>query len=92
VEVEDKLRSLDCIAQSAVIGTPDPKRPGSDIVNLHVELTDAAKQRDPEVVRQEIVDFCRANMAAFKVPKQIVLLDSIPLTAVGKIDKKALRA
>ncbi|MBK6581887.1 MAG: AMP-binding protein [Gammaproteobacteria bacterium] len=92
VEVEDKLKSLDCIAQSALIGTPDTRRPGNDIVNLHVELTAAAKLRDPEVVRREIFDFCRANMATFKVPKQIVLLDAIPLTAVGKIDKKALRA
>ncbi len=61
-------------------------------MNLHVELTAAAKLRNPEVVRREIFDFCRANMATFKVPKQIVLLDAIPLTAVGKIDKKALRA
>ena len=92
VEVEDKLKALDCVAQSAVIGTPDSKRPGSDIVNLYVEPSAAAKLREPEHVRQEIIDFCRANMAAYKVPKQVVLIDSIPLTAVGKIDKKALRA
>jgi long-chain acyl-CoA synthetase len=92
VELEDKLKSLDCIAQSAVIGTPDTRRPGNDIVNLYVELDAEAKRRDPETVRREINDFCRANMAAYKVPKNIVLIEAIPLTPVGKIDKKALRA
>ena len=61
-------------------------------MNLYVELSAGAKLRDPERVRREIIDFCRANMAAFKVPKQIVLLDAIPLPAVGKIAKKSLRA
>jgi len=31
-------------------------------------------------------------MAAYKVPKQIIFIDAIPLTPVGKIDKKKLRA
>lgn len=92
VEVEDKLSSLDFIAMSAVIGSPDPKRPGSEIVNLYVELTPKAKLTDHDKIKKDIVDFCRAEMAAYKVPKIIHILDAIPLTAVGKIDKKALRA
>jgi long-chain acyl-CoA synthetase len=92
VELEDKLKELDCIAQSAVIGTPDAARPGNDVVNLYVELAPAARSRDPDAVRAEIVAFCRENMAPYKVPRNVVLIDQIPLTAVGKIDKKALRA
>jgi len=92
VEVEDKLKGLDCIAESAVVGTPDEKRPGNDIVNLYVELTAEAKGRDVEVVVKEIQEYCRANMAAYKVPKVIYVIDAIPLTPVGKIDKKLLRA
>lgn len=91
VEVEDKLSALDFIALSALIGSPDAKRPGSEIVNLYVELTPDAKQRNPEQVREEILEFCRAEMSAYKVPKRIHLVDTIPLTAVGKIDKKVLR-
>jgi len=89
VEVEDKLCSLPEIASCAIIGTPDEKRPGNDVVNLYVELSSDG-QNNPDV-KETIIAFCRENMAAYKVPKIIHLIDVIPLTAVGKIDKKALR-
>ena len=91
VEVENELAELDCIALSALIGSPDEQRPGSEIVNLYVQLTEEAKQRDADEVRQEILDFCRANLAKYKVPKVIELIDEIPLTGPGKVDKKVLR-
>ena len=92
VEVEDKLQALDCVASSAVIGTADAARPGNDVVNLYVELTPAAAKRDPAGVEKEILAFCRQNMAPYKVPKVLRFIEQIPLTSVGKIDKKALRA
>ena len=91
VEVEDKLQALDCIATSAVIGTVDAARPGNDIVNLYVELTPSPGKRDTEEVKAQIIAFCRENMAPYKVPKLIHIIDQIPLTGVGKVDKKALR-
>ena len=89
VEVEDKLCSMAEIASCAIIGTPDQKRPGNDVVNLYVELAPAG-QNNPDV-KDAIIAFCRENMAAYKIPKVIHIIDQIPLTAVGKIDKKALR-
>lgn len=91
VEVEDKLKSLPDIAQCAIIGYPDRDRPGNDVVNLFVEKTPQCTASDDEL-RQGITEFCRANMAPYKVPKRIHFIDAIPLTPVGKIDKKALRA
>ncbi len=91
VEVEDKLSALDFIACSALIGSPDPNRAGSEVVNLYVELTPEARQLDPDKVRDDIIEFCRAEMAPYKVPKAIHIVDTIPLTPVGKIDKKVLR-
>ena len=91
VEVEDKLSALEFIACSALIGSPDTNRPGSEVVNLYVELTQQARQLDHDKIRADIVAFCRTEMAAYKVPKVIHILDAIPLTPVGKIDKKALR-
>ena len=91
VEVEDKLSALEFIANSALVGSPDANRPGSEVVNLYVELTPEAKQADPELIRTQILEFCRAEMSAYKVPKIVHLVDAIPLTPVGKIDKKALR-
>ena len=92
VEVEDKLAKLDFIACSALVGSPDVNRAGSEVVNLYVELTPEARQLDPDQVRADILEFCRAEMAPYKVPKVIRLVDAIPLTPVGKIDKKVLRA
>ncbi|MFQ5982049.1 MAG: class I adenylate-forming enzyme family protein [Woeseiaceae bacterium] len=92
VEVEDKLQSLDFIAQCAVIATPDEKRPGNDVVNLYVELEPESKDMEPVTVEREITAFCHSNMAPYKVPKVIHLIDEIPLTPIGKIDKKVLRS
>jgi len=92
VEVEDKLAALPMVAGSAVIGTPDTKRLGNDIVNLYVELAPDYKDRDQEELKSKLTSWIRENMAAYKVPKKIVFIDAIPLTPVGKIDKKKLRA
>jgi long-chain acyl-CoA synthetase len=92
VEVESKLKELAFIELCALIGLPDEKRPGNDIVSLHVQLTEAAKQRDRGEIEQEILAFCRATMAPYKVPRSVHFHDALPLTAVGKLDKKALRA
>lgn len=92
VEVEDKLGSLPMVAGSAVIGTPDLKRPGNDIVNLYVALTPDYKTRDEDELKTELTAWIRKNMAAYKVPKKITFIEAIPLTPVGKINKKKLRA
>ena len=92
VEVEDKLASLPMVAGSAVIGTPDTKRLGNDIVNLYVALSPDYRGRDEDELRTELIAWIRENMAAYKVPKKITFIDAIPLTPIGKIDKKKLRA
>jgi long-chain acyl-CoA synthetase len=91
VEVESKLAELEFIELSAVIGHPDEKRPGNDIVNLYIQLKAEAKTQDQAQLRDQILAFCREHMAAYKVPKHIHFHDALPLTAVGKLDKKALR-
>jgi len=91
VEIEDKLKALPQIAESAIIGTPDAARPGNDIVNLYVELTSDYKDHDEGTLRTDILTFIRENMAPYKVPRHIHFIDAVPLTPVGKIDKKALR-
>ena len=91
VELEDKLNDLDFVSNTAVVGAVDKARPGSDIVNLFVELAADAKDRDHEELKSELTAFCRKTMSPYKVPKVIHIIDAIPLTPVGKIDKKVLR-
>lgn len=91
VEVEEKLCSLPEVSVCAIVGAADTSRPGNDIVHLYVELSSKHTQDSPDDVRDKIIQFCRETMAPYKVPKHIHFIDSIPLTVVGKIDKKALR-
>lgn len=91
VELEDKLNDLEFIANSAVIGVADEVRPGNDIVNVFIELTEDFKQADQADLEAQLVAFCRENMSPYKVPKKVHFIDAIPLTAIGKLDKKVLR-
>lgn len=91
IEIENKLSHLDCIERAAVVGSPDLKRPGNDIVNLFVQLASEFERDDADSLNQRITDYCRANMAPYKVPKNIVFIAEIPMTAVGKVDKKLMR-
>jgi long-chain acyl-CoA synthetase len=92
VEVEDKLSALPSVEMSAVVGQPDKDRPGNDIVNLFVQLSADHSSRDQDKLRDEIMEYFAANMAVYKKPKVIHFVDAIPLTPIGKIDKKALRS
>ena len=91
IEVEDTLSKLDCVELSAVVGTPDKNRPGNDVVNLFVQLNPKDVEKDKAVLKIEIIAFCRGNMSPYKVPKHIFFVDQLPVTAVGKLDKKVMR-
>lgn len=90
-EVEEKLYEHPAIEFCAVVGLPNPKRPGTDLVKLVVQLSQAYEDVDHETIRRELLDFCRENFTPYKVPRLIDVVESMPLTAVGKVDKKALR-
>ena len=92
LELLPLLEANPAVELCALIGAKDPQRPGNDIVHLHVQLTADGKARPQADVDQEIMAFCRATMAPYKVPKKVIFHDALPLTAVGKLDKKALRA
>ncbi len=90
VEVESKLQALPFVEMSAVVGRPDTDRPGNDVVQVYIQRNDSEPPND-EAQKAQIIEYCRANMAPYKVPKEIFFVDAIPLTSVGKIDKKSLR-
>lgn len=92
VEVEGKLKDLPFIEHAALIGVPDPGKPGNEVVNLFVQRAQAHRDDDIEVLQQKILEFCRANMAPYKIPKRVHFIAAMPLTAVGKLDKKLLRS
>ena len=75
----------------AIVGLPDEKRPGNDIVKAVVQKTKDVEDQDAAVLEKGILDYCRLNMAPYKVPRLMEFVKEIPLTAVGKVDKKVLR-
>ena len=90
-EVEEKLYEHPAIEFCAIIGVPNVERPGTDVVKLVVQLSDGHKDRDRDALKGEIVSFARENLSPYKVPKILEFVDQIPLTVVGKVDKKKLR-
>jgi long-chain acyl-CoA synthetase len=75
----------------AIIGIPNLQRPGSEMVKLVVQKSQAFKDQPEETLKQDILNYARENLSPYKVPKTIDFMDSLTLTPVGKVDKKALR-
>lgn len=84
-EVEEVLASHPAVAEVGVAGVPDPFQ--GEAVHAWVVL------RDGETANQaELRQFCRQSLTAYKVPRQIQFVDSLPKTAVGKILRRELSA
>ena len=90
-EVEDKLYKHPAIEMCALIGLPNPERPDSEIVKLVVQKSAAYADKPDEDIRQELDAFAREKLSPYKVPKVYEFVEAIPLTSVGKVNKKAMR-
>jgi acyl-CoA synthetase (AMP-forming)/AMP-acid ligase II len=85
-EVESILAGHPSVGQSAVVGVPD-ERMGEVPVAFVVPVVGS----DP-VGEQELIEWARARMANFKVPRQVRFVEALPLNASGKVLKHELRA
>jgi len=90
-QIEETLYELPMIEFCAIIGLPNKERPGSELVKAVIQLKSHEKSRDKKELEKEIIAHCRENLAPYKIPRIVEFVDAIPLTAVGKVDKKALR-
>jgi acyl-CoA synthetase (AMP-forming)/AMP-acid ligase II len=84
-EIENALRRHPDIADAAVIGVPD-ERLGEVGMAFIVLRSGAATSAD------EIIAWSRDQMANYKVPRVVEIVDALPLNATGKVEKKELRA
>lgn len=84
-DVEDALLTHPDIIGAAVVGRPDDAH-GEEVVAF-VALRAGATVTEPE-----IREYARARLAATKYPREVHIIDAIPLTSVGKTDRKTLRA
>jgi fatty-acyl-CoA synthase len=84
-EIEDVLSQHPAVAAVAVVGEADER--WGETVCAAVQLVGGAACTD-----QELVEYCKDRLAAYKKPRRIVFVDSLPRTASGKIQKFVLRS
>lgn len=83
-EVEDVLYGHAAVREAAVVGVPDEYR--GETVHAFVSLQPGAT-----VTENELIAFCRSQMAAYKYPRAVFFVDELPKTASGKILRRELR-
>jgi len=86
-EIEDCLIKHPAVAMAAVVGVPDAVR--TEIVKAFIVL-------NPEIapaanLESEIKEFVRTRLAAHEYPRQIEFVETLPMTATGKIIRRELR-
>jgi long-chain acyl-CoA synthetase len=83
-EVEDVLYGHPAVREAAVVGVPDEYR--GETVKAFVSLRPGVSATE-----QELIDYCKATMAAYKYPRSVEFIDELPKTTTGKILRRELR-
>ena len=83
IEVEEVISKHPKVKQASVIGVPD---------HHWGEAVTAVVVAEEGCSEEELIEHCRDKMAKYMRPKKIVFQSQLPLTTVGKVDKKTLRA
>jgi long-chain acyl-CoA synthetase len=86
VEVEDVIREVDVVTEAAVIGVEDPAT--VEAVVAYVVPADGA---DAASVADAVREHCAVRLARFKQPSRVEVVDQLPLTVTGKVQKGRLR-
>jgi long-chain acyl-CoA synthetase len=83
-EVEDVLQGHPAVAQAAVVGIPD------DVMGEEIKAF-VVLQQDESIEAEELIEYARSKVAAYKYPRYIEFRTELPKDAAGKVIKRQLR-
>lgn len=83
-EIEEQIAAVGGVLEVGVIGVPDEKT--GERVQAYVMAA------VPAPTEGEILAHCRTNLTAYKIPKEIIFVDELPKSPIGKILRRTLRA
>ena len=86
-EIEDCLMKHPAVGMAAAVGIPDEVR--TEIVKAFIVLSPGTEAS--EELAQEIQNFVRERLAAYEYPREVEFIESLPMTATGKIMRKELK-
>src|SRR4029077_17148224 len=84
-EIENLLLGHPAVGRVAVVGMPDPRL--GEVGMAFVVVAPGA-----ELPLDELIEWARAAMANYKVPRAVEIVDDLPVNAAGKVEKDTLRA
>ena len=79
IEIDEVLLSHECVSEAVAFGVPH---------SVHGEEPVAAVVLKNDISERELINFCKEKIATFKVPRKIHIVESIPRTATGKIQRR----
>jgi long-chain acyl-CoA synthetase len=82
-EIENVIACFDKVLEIAAIGVPDES--GGEVVKIFVV------KKDSTLTKQELMAYCKENLTGYKCPRQIIFVDDLPKTNIGKVLRRELR-
>ena len=84
VEIENELMAHPSIREAAVVGVPHPRWSERPLACVVLETGQS-------LTKDEVLDYVRPRLAKWQIPDDVVFIDEVPKTSVGKFSKKTLR-
>ena len=86
-QIEEVIERHEAVVDCSVIGVPHPYK--VEVAKAYIALKQGYK--DTPKLRQELLDLCKKNLAAYSVPKEFEFRKSLPKTMIGKVDFRKLQ-
>ncbi len=83
-DIDEVMFTHPKVLRAATVGVPDPKR--GETVKVFI-----VPNPGETITEQEVIDYCKERLTPYKVPRLVEIVPDIPLTAIGKVDRKMLK-